>query len=118
MSYSKVTYNLYWIAGNTETLDLRLLDQDLNVEDITGSTVVLGLKSQLSNPTKDLEVAGTVDGPAGKMEFTISQAQTLALLTDGKNKVAYYYAVELTDSNGHTSTVLEGRVFITRSVFS
>ena len=118
MSCSKTTHNLYWVAGNTETLDLRMLDEDLNIEDITGSDAVIGLKLQLSDATKAIESVGTVDGPSGRIEITISQTETSNLLPANKNKIAYFYAVELTDSNGHSSTVLEGRVFVSRSVFS
>lgn len=118
MSCNLITHNLYWVAGNTEQLDLRLLDEEYNVEDLTGASVKIGLKASLSDAITALTVNGSVEGLAGKMFIDITQAQTSSLIPAGKNKIAYFYAVSLTDSNGHTSTVLEGRVFVSRSIFS
>lgn len=118
MSCCTRTYNLEWIAGNTEQLEYRLLDSDLNPEDLTGGNAELALKLKLEDSTIALTVDGEVGTTDGTIKFTVTPSETENLLPVDRRKISYYYDMEFTDSNGNVDTVMHGRVFVTRSVLS
>lgn len=118
MGCNNLKHTLKWTAGDTEQLDLRLLDEDQLPQDLSNSSAKLGIKTNLLDSTLLIEKDLTDLTDTGEFTFIVSQDETDSLLVAGKNKVAYFYAVTVTDSNEYTSTVLEGRLFISRSVLS
>ena len=99
--YSKV--DLY--INNNRTLRIFIKDEDLNIVDLTGTTLVLTVRKDTPTFTKSTSVVG--EGAIGAADegeclFYILPADTASL--GGQ----YIFDVALTTVNGKTYTVLEG----------
>ena len=110
-------YDINWISGDTNTLELNYVDSEETPIDLTGYTVMMGLKNK---PTDNVTVipqkqAVLLDASNGHLRFTFEPDETIGLVPM-KTRVAFYYDVELTSPVGVVTTILQGRVNLQRSI--
>lgn len=89
-------------------------DKNNNPIDITGYTAKLVMRQSL-NSTDVITKAATIDGPNGKISFVIEPNDTVGLLTDDF-KAKYLLGATLTNTEGHTLTILQTSVEVHENV--
>lgn len=116
------THNYCWFGGNTETIEIRMLDEDLAPEDLTGATAELGLKKKLDDPTyayhDTVDVQNDDEGNPNTFVFIIPSNETENLIPANGSQEYYQYAIDITDSNLNVTTVLTGRIIVKKNVLS
>lgn len=116
------THQYYWFGGNTETIEIRMLDEDNKAEDLTGATATLGLKANLKDPLFAYEATVDVQeddkGNMNTFVFIIPDNITEGLIPIDTSQAYYQYAIDILDSNGNTTTVLTGRIIVKKNVLS
>lgn len=113
-------WNYYWTSGNTEILDIRLKDENLTPQDLSGSIAKLGIKYDIDEEELTYSDVISIDDDdlTGEFIFTVDGDDTSELMDETKTRTTLYYAVDLTDSNLNKSTILTGKIFITKNVLS
>lgn len=112
-------HNFYWFSGNTEHIDIRLLDEDFSPQDLSTSSARLGLKKKLTDTQLSYALSTEVIGEnLNEFIFEIPEYVTDSLLADDLNQDYYLYTINVIDSNAKITTVLTGRITIKRNTLS
>ena len=116
------THQYCWFGGNTEVIEIRMLDEDNKPEDLTGATATLGIKNTLDSPIFAYEetVNVTTDdkGNLNTFIFIIPANITDGLIPIDTTQSYYQYAIDVLDSNINNTTVLTGRIIVKKNVLS
>lgn len=99
--------------GNTKSYKI-LVDKDGVLQDITGSTITMTVKKDLTLGDDDAviqKVAVLTDPTNGEATVTLTDADTSSA-QPGK----YYYDFEMVDAIGQTTTLLKGTVKVLQPV--
>lgn len=106
-------YDLYIDQGATFTRDFIYKDSDGNVQDLTGYTAAMQIrKSPTSTGDPVLDVNPTITELEGKVTLELTDEQTQALPAPFEG----YYDIEIEDSGGAVTRLVQGRVFIDPNV--
>jgi hypothetical protein len=113
------THNYCWFGGNTEVIEIRMKDELLKDEDLTGSTAKLGIKEALDDTSFVYSSTVNVqDDTNNVFVFTIPDSVTENLVPIVGSQKYYKYAIDITDSNNNKTTVLTGRILVKKNVLS
>ena len=113
------THNYCWFGGNTETIDIRMLDENHSPEDLTGATAELGIKMKLDDPTYVYHATVNVQGDDNnEFLFIVPENITESLVPENSSQAYYQYALDILDNNLNNTTVLTGRIIIKKNVLS
>ena len=113
------SYNFSWYGGNTEFIDIKMKNEDYSIQELSGAKAELGLKLNRDDTDltyySEIPITSIIDG---EFIFKITDTTTTNLLPIGKQRISYYYAIDITEENGNISTVLEGKITISRNALS
>jgi hypothetical protein len=107
-------YDYCWTAGDTESIAIRLKDEDGVVVPINVGKVQL--RTDSTSSTVVIEKEGTYDSENGVFTVEFSSTDTQSIIGDNQKFVIYKYDLELLLGNGDTYTPIEGSVKIKQSV--
>lgn len=113
------THTYCWFGGNTEVIEIRMLDENRKPQDLTGATAELGIKESLSDTT--LLYQDTVEvqeDTNNSFIFIIPDTITESLVPENGTQSYYHYAINILDSNLNNTTVLTGRILVKKNVLS
>lgn len=113
------THNYYWFGGNTEVIDIRMLDENQSPQNLIGAIAELGIKEQIDDPTFKYRAVVDVQGAKNnEFLFVVPDNETENLVPAIGLQKYYYYAIDILDSNLNNTTVLTGRIMIKKNVLS
>ena len=103
--------NLTVDQGSTFTANIDCSDAGGNTLDLTGYTTAAQLRKTYDSSTFTAFTAQVANAVAGRLSISLTAAQT-----NGLNAGRYVYDVEITDSSGIVTRVVEGQVEVTPGV--
>lgn len=103
--------NLNLYQGDDYIADVTVLNADGSVPDLTGYTAVAQVRSPGSDPTLPPDAVPAILISGNVITLQLAHTQTLAL-----NSPPYRWDLQLTDSMGWVTTVLNGVVTVIRDV--
>lgn len=116
------THQYCWFGGNTEVIEIRMLNEDNIPEDLTGAIATLGIKSNLDDLTlaygETVNVTADDKGNLNTFIFIIPSNITEGLIPIDTTQSYYHYAIDVLDSNLNNTTVLTGRIIVKKNVLS
>lgn len=96
--------------GDDETLAFTVRTRAGTAVDLTGWSALLHIRAAAEDADALVELAGTVDGAAGRVSFELAAADSAAL-PEGA-----VYDVQLTDTLGKKHTYMAGSIVARREV--
>jgi hypothetical protein len=109
MGVAPIAYNQTIFAGDTEVLNLTILDEG-ETKDVTGATLrYVVAKAPGGTPLIDIDELDPFDALDGLFQIVLLPTDTD--LAPG----VYYHEAELTESGGVISTALTGRLVVRAS---
>lgn len=112
-------YNLEMWQGATFTMTITVKDSTGNVQNLTGYTARMQMRSSYGAGTATESLTSsngeiTIIAAEGNLAFQLASTRTAAIPVDLNNgkppKTVYVYDIELVDSNGVVSKLLYGDV--------
>lgn len=109
--------NLCWIAGNDETIIIEWKDENGSAVVITGASAVFQMRRSVYDDY-DLQLAGTIDGPNGKVTITATDVETAALLpvADQPGVLDFLWDLRLTLNDGTVKTIAGGTITVKEGI--
>lgn len=102
--------NPCFIAGDDIVYALQFfLSDGLTPIDLTGATAAMDLRLSVTNASVvQAMTGGIVAATLGQMEFTLTDAETAALLPRATESASWAFSVKLTYSDASEETILAG----------
>jgi len=101
-------------AKNTNVINMIVRDEDLQVVDITGSTVFFTVKDTSSQTDVDAilkkDVTSHTFPTGGETDIELTSADTSSLLGN------YLYSIKIKDSDGNIYTLAEGNITFQKEI--
>lgn len=101
-----------WLAGDTNYIEIRILDSDGVVVPALSGIVQL---RQTVNGSVVVQKAATIDVETGIITFKFDPVDTEGLVLDAK-PIDYLYDTELVMENGDTMTPIAGKIRLKKSI--
>ena len=112
------TENIDITAGDTFILDLTYTESDsVTARDLTGATARCQFRTTAISGTIEATLTGGItDAPNGIMQFSLTGAETQALLVSTEASAVLVYDVDVTFSDTTVATLVKGNVALTQGV--
>jgi hypothetical protein len=103
------TDNPCLIAGDDFTYPIEFTESDGTPKDLTGATAKMDLRSEATSASVTQSMTGGITDPLlGLMNFTLTDAETAALLPRSEASKSLVFSVKLTYQDSTEQTIMTG----------
>jgi len=101
-----------FVAGDDLIYSLQFVENDeVTPKDLTGATAKMDLRETVTNPVVAQSLNGGIIAPLlGQMEFTLTDAETAALLPRAQTSKTWDFSVKITYQDLSEETILTGKL--------
>ena len=105
------TNNPCWIAGDSIYYPITYTNADGSAKDLTGATARMDLRDPVTNATVvQIMSGGITSAIEGKILFTLTKAQSAALLPRAQSSATFTFSVKLEFADTTEQTILTGLI--------